>query len=1258
MATKTITGTITGGYILQQPYSTLSITSTGEILGATGVGESGARPAGAGGAGLTLNFAATLEGDGVIIGGVGGQAGSGYGGAGGAGVFVAAGVSVTSTGLTITGGLGGYSSWDGGVGGAGVYLAAGASLTEISGSITGGRGGTNADRAVQEGGAGVELSSRSHLLMEDGTITGGQGGENDRYYDPVAGGAGVFLSSGASLMITGGTIIGGQGDVFDNYGRPGSGGAGVFLEAGAGLETTGGVISGGAGFDGGRGGVGLVAYARLTTSGTIIGGVGGRGGRSAKYGGAGGDGVIATLALTTAGTITGGAGGVGSVGGGSGGAGVSVLAGGTMTVTGGKISGGAGGAAGVGGARGGGSGGLGVNLVDARLIVQAGTIVGGAGHSGMQGGDGGLGVFLGGGSLTNVAGTISGGAGGVSKSGANGSAGDGVDLDYSPAVVINGNASHHTALIRGLIGISVSATGTVTNFATIEGTGGTSVDLTSADDRIIVESDSVFIGAVAGGGATLELAGRNGTIAGLGATGVLSGAETMTFSAFGTYEVDAGGAWTLASADVLVANQTLTNAGTMTGTLALGAASDRVILESGGQFRGMVTGGGGTLELDGGSGAISGLGATAIVSGAEVGTFSGVGSYAIDAGGAWTLAGTNVLAAGQTLTNAGTLSGTLGLGAASDRVVLESGGVFAGVVNGGHGSLELAAESGTISGLGATATVSGAEAGTFSGFGSYDIDAHASWALAGIDLLAARQTLTNAGTMTGTLGLDAASDRIILETGGVFSGLVNGGAGTLELAGGTGIITGLGATATVYGAAAGTFSGFGSYVIDAGGSWTLHGNDVVAAGHTLVNRGELDIWGAGSLTVAGVVVGPVVCDDLGSSGGTLIVKAGSSVTGLVSGDDGALELAGGAGTITGLGAVATLSGADAMTFTGFGSIAIDADASWTVTGVGSLSYFESLSNAGSLTFADGARLALGSAVYNSGTIFLDAKKSELIVVQPFGVRLSGGGSVILGADALDMIAGGSLKATLTNVDNTISGSGQIGHAKMGLINETAGVIEQTGTMGLTIDTGADTITNAGTIEATGAGGLTISSAVANTGVLAADGGNLTLGGAVTGVGTAMIDGAALEADSLFTQNVTFSGTTGELELALSQVYTGTISGFSDLGATSLDLRDVGFVGASEATFSGTKAGGVLTVTDGSHTARIALAGDYMDSTFTASSDGAGGVAVADSVGPPMSPHLFVAAMAGFASPAGTTFLPATGRIERMTLLAVSHTQIP
>ena len=119
--------------------------------------------------------------------------------------------------------------------------------------------------------------------------------------------------------------------------------------------------------------------------------------------------------------------------------------------------------------------------------------------------------------------------------------------------------------------------------------------------------------------------------------------------------------------------------------------------------------------------------------------------------------------------------------------------------------------------------------------------------------------------------------------------------------------------------------------------------------------------------------------------------------------------------------------------------------------------------------------------------------------------------------------------------------------------------------------------------------------------------------------------------------VAFTGTTGVLHLAQSTAYTANITGFSRSGATSLDLGDIGFVGSSEATFSGTTSSGVLTVTDGTHTAHINLKGNYTTSTFVASSDSHGGTIVVDSTSKDSviapSGAKFIEAMAGFGAAA-------------------------
>ncbi len=531
-----------------------------------------------------------------------------------------------------------------------------------------------------------------------------------------------------------------------------------------------------------------------------------------------------------------------------------------------------------------------------------------------------------------------------------------------------------------------------------------------------------------------------------------------------------------------------------------------------------------------------------LVQGGAAGSSS---SYAYGGAGAY-------MWGGGTVINTGTIVGGGGAGRSGNGVVLTPGGL---VANGSTTSAAALIEGfiGVYAGAGGAATVT-------------------SW-----------------GTIDGTGGvavkLASSADRLIVERGSTWIGSIQGGGGTLELAAGNGTIAGLGATGTVSGTETMTFSGFGAYVLDKGGIWTMAGSNSLAAGTTLTDAGALTI--TGTITSAGMIAG----------------AAGSKIT-LKKAD-----IVGGA-----------LSSATTVSVAGAGNILDGTSGALTLQA--------------SLSLADKASLTLQGAVANSGTISLAGKTAttSLIIGKP-GATLSGHGTVMLGGSALDILTGSATTATLTNVDNAVIGGGLIGNGKMTLVNQTAGIIEQTGSAALTVNTGTKAVTNAGTIAATGTGGLTITGGVTNTGLFEAIGGELTLTGKVTGAGHAVINAGTLYAASTFTEAVTFSGTTGELILGASQTYTGKITGFSATGATTLDLRDIVFVSAGEATFSGTTKGGVLTVTDGMHSAKISLVGDYSKSTWVASGDGFGGVTVVSPTAP--KPQGFVIAMAGLGSQPGS-----------------------
>ena len=192
----------------------------------------------------------------------------------------------------------------------------------------------------------------------------------------------------------------------------------------------------------------------------------------------------------------------------------------------------------------------------------------------------------------------------------------------------------------------------------------------------------------------------------------------------------------------------------------------------------------------------------------------------------------------------------------------------------------------------------------------------------------------------------------------------------------------------------------------------------------------------------------------------------------------------------------------------------------------------SIALAGELTMFPGAHLTIASA----------------------GATLSGGGKIYLSNSAANLIVGEDATATLTNEDDRIFGAGDLGGGEMGLINAAGGVIASFGAAGLVIDTGAATVINNGLIEADHAA-LTVVSALSSYGKLEAVGATLTLEGQLTGAGSAAIlAGGAIVAQSTFEQNVAFIGGAGTLSLALSQAYAATISGFSRMGGTSLDLK--------------------------------------------------------------------------------------------------------
>jgi hypothetical protein len=381
----------------------------------------------------------------------------------------------------------------------------------------------------------------------------------------------------------------------------------------------------------------------------------------------------------------------------------------------------------------------------------------------------------------------------------------------------------------------------------------------------------------------------------------------------------------------------------------------------------------------------------------------------------------------------------------------------------------------------------------------------------------------------------------------------------------------------------------------------------------------------GSATNMGVIEGLGVNIGAGVSlvgGASLTNGAAGHAGALVAGYDGVYATS---GTVTNFG---TIAGAAAAVVFKSASAVLNVEAGSTFIGA-------VLGGGGTLDLASGAG-QLAGLLSTTGNVTVSGAIATT-TFQGFGTVEIGSGATFADAGPVGLAAGQTIDC---------AGSLALGAATNGAIAN-GGLIETTGAGTLTI---AGAVSNAGTIETNG-GALVITTPLSGTGALLVNSGTLLVSGAVTGAGKATIAAGELEFGASSTESVTFKGAGGELVLAQSQTYAASISGFSKTGTTSLDLLDVAFVSSSEASFSGNTPGGVLTVTDGTHTARLTLKGNYTTSTFIAASDGHGGVLVIDPKRPlTASPLALITAMAGLGASSGPSAPTQATTLDRAPLI--------
>ncbi len=498
----------------------------------------------------------------------------------------------------------------------------------------------------------------------------------------------------------------------------------------------------------------------------------------------------------------------------------------------------------------------------------------------------------------------------------------------------------------------------------------------SADNPLTITSTGGILASTGSYGLSLGGSGiiwsvlQEGTVSAAGSTGVTITTGSLTNTVGGLIEGAANGV-------VLGGAGTVTNAGTIAGgsyavSFAAGAQG-LVIVDPGAVFSGKVHGGN---TVSGGTVAST----LQFASGLAQGTFAGLGShysgfdtYLVTKNASWLVTGSNTLAAGDTMTIAGTVTsnstfvnaGYITGGQYSPIAV--QGGVFTNsghVYNQNNVALDLVnasvtnLASGTIGGnvgvrvhnnaiLNNYGTIKAQNEGVSAVGAGTVVNQHGASIVGGFFGAYALNgaTLLNDGYLlgSGTFAYDAGvyvtnAAVIINEVGATIAGafhgarlgagsvinmgLVTGGVDGIHIGGGTmfneGMLTGSVAGASLYspGLSNYGFDIFGTISNAAGG--TIQGGSFGVIGYGLVFNAGTILAGSSGYAVSFSSVGTLAGDLVFQTGGTIIGKIGGGSTST-------LEFASDTGTLNGFGS----------TIVGFSTIKFDPNSKWTLAGAAS-----------------------------------------------------------------------------------------------------------------------------------------------------------------------------------------------------------------------------------------------------------------------------------------------------------------------------------
>ncbi len=695
--------------------------------------------------------------------------------------------------------------------------------------------------------------------------------------------------------------------------------------------------------------------------------------------------------------------------------------------------------------------------------------------------------------------------------------------------------------------VEVNTGETLTLLGTIVNTGTIGLNSSYYDSDFVAASPTVTLtggGSVVlgdgdannrlyGGNASDTLVNLNNTISGSGTIGAgqLNLVNDGTISATGS------------SNALYIQTTSFTNNALLEATGSQGLILQSVVTDS---STGIVASAGGTVQLNGasiiGGTLVSSAGGSFAVT--TVGTLQGLtnaGIVEVNTGETLTLLGSivntgtiglnssyydsDLVAASPTVTLTGGGTIVLGDGDASNRIygavtadtlynvnnTIEGSGQIgadnltlvngaAGVIDATGASNALTIQTGTtivndgliettgVAGLALASTVDDTGGGTLLAAGSIML-------LNGADVLGGLMSSTGTGQFSanGQTTLDGSTQQVSL-------------AGTLEVQTGQ-TLTVLG-TLNNRGTIGLNSSGYNSDFIVGSPTVTLTGGGTIALGDFNANRiygasatnvldnvnntieggGQI---GAGQLTLINGAAGVI---DATGTNNQLILSTGTVIT-----NNGLIESTGAAGmalestvsNTTGIilaaGSTIYLNGADIqgglIRSTGTGQFS--ANGQTTLDGSAHM-----VTLAGALEVATGDTMTILGTITNTGTIGLNSTyyNSDLIVGSPT-LTLNGGGTVALSDYGANRIYGASASDVLNNVNNTITGSGQIGAGQLTLVN--SGTISATGTSGLTISLGSTgTNTASGALLGVGTGGLSVQNGTyTNAGLIQADDGS-------------------------------------------------------------------------------------------------------------------------------------------------------------------------